>query len=106
MDGRDLTPTQPTPITRRRALARALFGGGCAGLRLSRGTELYHAAAGGNVHEVIPRAVYRCSQPTPARLEALVKQHGIRTVVNLRGCSDPTPWYIEESRATVRFDLS
>src|SRR5436305_2085675 len=103
MDGRDPTPA---PQTRRLALLRALSAGGLVGLLLAGGIEVYQITIGGNVHEVIPGAVYRCGQPTPERLEALVKKYGIRTVINLRGCCDPTPWYIEQSRASARLDLS
>jgi hypothetical protein len=102
MDGRDCTP----PITRRQALFRALSAGSLTGLLVAAGAEVYQLVIGGHVHEVIPGLVYRCSHPSPARLEALVKRYGIRTVVNLRGSCDPTPWYLEESRATVRLDLS
>ena len=73
---------------------------------LAAGVEMVNVAVGGHVHEVIPGVVYRCSHPSPKRLEALVKRHGIRTVVNLRGCCDPSPWYVEESRATLELDLS
>ena len=38
-----------------------------------------------NFAEVIPGRVYRSNHPTPARLARLVRRHGIRTVVNLRG---------------------
>jgi len=29
--------------------------------------------------------LYRCGQPTPAELATLIRQHGLRTVVSLRG---------------------
>ena len=34
-----------------------------------------------------------------------MRQHHIRTVVNLCGCCDPLPWYLEESRTTCRLDI-
>jgi protein tyrosine phosphatase (PTP) superfamily phosphohydrolase (DUF442 family) len=59
-----------------------------------------------NRHTVIPGQVYRCSQPTPSDLAELVRQHGIRTVVNLRGAGLDYPWYQAEARATAELDLS
>ena len=34
---------------------------------------------------VVPGRLYRSNHPTPTRLAALVRRHGIRTVINLRG---------------------
>jgi protein tyrosine/serine phosphatase len=34
---------------------------------------------------VIPGRLYRSNHPTPARLAAVARRHGIRTIVNLRG---------------------
>jgi protein tyrosine/serine phosphatase len=34
---------------------------------------------------VIPGRLYRSNHPTPARLAAIARRHGIRTIVNLRG---------------------
>src|SRR5690348_3995812 len=45
----------------------------------------------GNVHAVVPGRVYRCSQPSPAGLERLIKAYGVRTVINLRGGCNPFP---------------
>jgi protein tyrosine/serine phosphatase len=36
-------------------------------------------------HVVEPGRLYRSGQPTPEQLANIIKQHGIRTVVNLRG---------------------
>src|SRR5579872_982021 len=104
MDGRD--PTAPTPITRRQALLRALSAGSLTGLLIAAGFEVYNIVVRGNSHEVIPGVLYRSSHPSPRRLAALEKKYGIRTVINLCGCCDTTPWYLDESRATVRLDLS
>src|SRR5262249_43160404 len=35
-----------------------------------------------------------------------VRTHGIRTVVNLRGCCDPLPWYHDECRTTNRLNVA
>jgi protein tyrosine phosphatase (PTP) superfamily phosphohydrolase (DUF442 family) len=68
--------------------------------------KLQRVFLGDNAHVVLPGRVYRCAQPSPETLERQLKEHGIRTVVNLRGCSFPLPWYLEESRATAELDLA
>jgi protein tyrosine phosphatase (PTP) superfamily phosphohydrolase (DUF442 family) len=60
----------------------------------------------GNTHVVIPGQVYRGAQLSPEALEDLVERYGIRTVVNLRGCSDAVPWYLEECQAAQRLGLN
>lgn len=67
---------------------------------------LYHVFLGSNFHEVVPGRVYRCAQLSPADLEATVKRHAIRTVVNLRGCCPDQDWYLDECRAVTRLNVS
>jgi protein tyrosine/serine phosphatase len=38
-----------------------------------------------NFAPVVPGRLYRTNHPTPARLAAIARRHGIRTVINLRG---------------------
>ena len=38
-----------------------------------------------NFATVVPGLLYRSNHPTPARLAAMVRRHGIRSVINLRG---------------------
>jgi protein tyrosine/serine phosphatase len=38
-----------------------------------------------NFATVDPGVLYRCNHPTPARLAALARRHGLRTLINLRG---------------------
>ncbi|HJT76752.1 MAG TPA: tyrosine-protein phosphatase, partial [Gemmataceae bacterium] len=79
---------------------------GCAwGLVLAVLLETLHVQALGNFHELVPGRVYRCAQPSPACLERLIRGHGIRTVINLRGRSDPQDWYMDECRVTQRLDI-
>ena len=85
---------------------RVLATGGFTGFLVAVGVQISQIAVGGNVHTVIPGAVYRSSRPTSGRLDMLVAKYHIRTVVNLRGCCDTTPSYLDESRATARLDLS
>jgi hypothetical protein len=108
MEGRDPTPPPPTPpaLSRRRLLLRALSAGGVTGLLLTVGVEVCRVTLGGNIYAVIPGEVYRCRQPTAARLDAYVRLYGIRTVVNLRGCCDTLPSYLEQSREGARLGLS
>jgi hypothetical protein len=88
-------------------LRRPLLGGALAGVVLAL---LWHAGNvlfGPNLHTVLPGAVYRCSQPSAAGLERLVRRYGIRTVVNMRGYCDPIPpWYSDEARVTARLGVS
>jgi hypothetical protein len=51
----------------------------------------------GNVHEAIPGKLYRGGQLSPRALEALIDQHQIRTVLNVRGCCWPDEWYLGEA---------
>jgi hypothetical protein len=68
--------------------------------------EIIHVLIGQNFHTVLPGRVYRCAQLTGPELEERVKTFGIRTVLNLRGCCDPYPWYLEECRATHRLNIA
>jgi len=38
-----------------------------------------------NFAEVVPGKLYRCNHPTPGRLAALKRRHGLKTLINLRG---------------------
>jgi hypothetical protein len=55
---------------------------------------------------VLPGQVYRCAQLDAATLQWFIKRNNIRTVLNLRGCSDPWPWYLAECRATSGLDVA
>ena len=80
---------------------------GCAvGLGLVILLELVRVFGGTNLHTVIPGAVYRSSQPSPASLATLVRSYGIKTVINLRGCCDPEPQYLTECRTTSEQGIS
>lgn len=68
--------------------------------------ELYFVFFGSNVHEIIPGRVFRCAQLSAPELEKLVAKHGIRTIINLRGCCAPQDWYLEECRAAQRLNVS
>jgi hypothetical protein len=97
------TPTAPTP---RRSLARVLVHGCLTGVLLALALHLGYILLGPNLHTVVPGRVYRSAQPTGPQLESLVHRLGIRTILNLNGCCDPLPWYIEEARASNHLNVS
>jgi protein tyrosine phosphatase (PTP) superfamily phosphohydrolase (DUF442 family) len=70
------------------------------------GVEAVRVLLGENLHVVLPGQVYRGAQRSPDDLEKLVKKLGIRTVVNLRGLSNPAPWYLEQSRRIQKLGIS
>lgn len=100
--GVDIVAQEPGP--KRLSLGRTLWRGGLIGVTVAIVLELLHVLLGPNFHVVVPGAIYRASQPTAERLHALVPRYGIRTIINMRGTSDPSPWYVEECRAV--HDLS
>jgi hypothetical protein len=96
---------EPSPGPRR-AWLRAALCGATAGLVLAVTGETGRVLVGGNIHVLIPGRAYRCAQPSPAGLERLIRVYDIRTVINLRGCSNPFPWYLNECRVTERLDIA
>jgi hypothetical protein len=80
--------------------------GMAAGLVLAVMAEAGRVLIGSNWHTVLPGRVYRCAQLSGPDLERVIAAYGIRTVVNLRGCAAPLPWYLEECRATQRADAA
>lgn len=91
---------------RRRSLAGTVVRGCAFGLFLCVLGEIVNHLLLGNIHVVIPGAVYRCAQPSAAELERLVRAYGIRTVINLRGFGNSQPWYREECRSANHLNLS
>src|SRR5262249_32659463 len=90
---------------RRGMLRMALYG--CAlGAVLAVAAEASRVMLGHNFHAVIPGRVYRCAQLSGGALRQVIRARGIRTVINLRGCCDPFPWYLEECRATHDLDVA
>jgi protein tyrosine phosphatase (PTP) superfamily phosphohydrolase (DUF442 family) len=70
------------------------------------GYEVVRVYGGLNRHTVIPGKVYRCSQPSSDQIRTQVRDLGIRTVLNLRGCTPWDPWYQNEARATHEWNVS
>ena len=90
------------PRFSRRRLLR--FAGAAAGLGLA--AEAVRVFLWTNRHAVIPGRVYRSAQLSDATLDRAIAEHGIRTVVNLRGTCPDTPWYLAEARATAAADVN
>src|SRR5207245_11442193 len=65
----------------------------------------YCVFVAGKFHAAIPSQVYRCGQVSGDTLEKVIVEHNIRTVVNLRGSSPPSPWYLDECRATSHLNV-
>jgi protein tyrosine/serine phosphatase len=63
-----------------------------------------------NFAEVVPGKLYRCNHPTPGRLAALKRRHGLKTLINLRGhrrCgSDALSRSAAESLGLVHIDMA
>lgn len=49
-----------------------------------------------NIHTVTPNQLYRSAQLSPERLERLVRQRNIKTVINLRSFNPQHEWYRDE----------
>jgi hypothetical protein len=96
----------PPAAVRARPLPGRILRGGLGVLVVGLGLYAGYVLVGPNFHTVIPGALYRCAQPSAAGLERLVRRYGIRTVINLRGCCDPLPFYLDECRVANRLNLS
>jgi protein tyrosine/serine phosphatase len=59
------------------------------------GYALYMIATG-NFHEVAKDTVYRSAQLSAVELSDAIRQHGIKSVLNLRGENTGKSWYDEE----------
>src|SRR5438132_805594 len=85
---------------------RLLVYAGLAGLLLPVAYEAIRVLVGNNLHTLLPGRVYRSAQLSGRDLEKVIRNYGIRTVINLRGSSDPMPWYLDECRVTHRLNVS
>jgi protein tyrosine/serine phosphatase len=99
-------PSARTPLAGRRPYWKICLYGSLAGLTLAAVAETANVMLGRNFHTVVPGQVYRCAQLSPEALDALIQEKGIRTVVNLRGCGIPLPWYAAECRVTHRLNVN
>jgi protein tyrosine phosphatase (PTP) superfamily phosphohydrolase (DUF442 family) len=98
-------PQTPPPSSRRfsrRNLLRLVGAGAIAGFSAETARVLF----GSNEHTVIPGKVYRTAQLTQEKLERVIAEKQIRTVVNLRGVGPDQNWYLAEARATHAAGIS
>jgi protein tyrosine/serine phosphatase len=86
-------------------MKRALLAGLVAGGLVAAGHCMAWILLCGNLHTVIAHEFYRSAQPTSAQLEGWIHQHGIRTVINLRGRFTPFDKYEEELATTQRLGV-
>jgi protein tyrosine phosphatase (PTP) superfamily phosphohydrolase (DUF442 family) len=100
MDAARITQLPEKPPQRQVALPRRrgvrLLLALAVGALLALAFEAGWVTAGANFHTVIPNQVYRSAQLSPATLREVAQRHGIRTVINLRGCCDDADWYHEQ----------
>lgn len=71
-----------------------------AGTLLGLSAEAARVMFGSNEHAVIPGKVYRSAQLSQQKLERVIADKGIKTVINLRGFGPDQGWYMAEARAT------
>ncbi len=62
--------------------------------------EFYQVVIGSNFHTLIPDRFYRSAQLSAEELDTVIHEHGIRTVINLRGHCPRFDWYRDECRTT------
>jgi protein tyrosine phosphatase (PTP) superfamily phosphohydrolase (DUF442 family) len=85
--------------------ARLLAVGLILGCLLAGVVEIGRMVVGRNTHVVVPGRLYRSAQLSPGQLDAFVRAHGVRTVVNLRG-RPFDPWYPAEAQVTQALGIS
>jgi protein tyrosine phosphatase (PTP) superfamily phosphohydrolase (DUF442 family) len=85
---------------------RTAAAGVVLGLVLAAGVEAASIFFGRNLHVVIPGQAYRCAQLSHDKLVGTIRDHGVRTVINLRGTGPGQAWYDAESRATFDADVA
>lgn len=59
----------------------------------------------GNFGTVIPGQIYRSGQLGSEQLEQVIKEFGIRSIINLRGVKGDEDWYIQEKETAEKFGV-
>jgi predicted protein tyrosine phosphatase len=93
-------PVSASALARRRLGAFLILG--CL---LACAVEIGRMIVARNTHVVVPDRLYRSAQLSPTQLETFVREHQVRTVVNLRG-RPFDPWYPAEMEATQALAVS
>jgi protein tyrosine phosphatase (PTP) superfamily phosphohydrolase (DUF442 family) len=91
---------------RNRSRWRSLFSLGLGFIALAVVAELVYIFGLGNLREVIPGRLYRAGQPSSSKIKKYASNLGIKTIFNLKGCCDPTPWYVDEAGAAQDAGIS
>jgi hypothetical protein len=73
---------------------------------LAGAAEAARVLLGSNEHTVIEGKVYRSAQLSQKKLERVIAEKKIRTVINLRGCCPDMGWYMGDARATFAAGIS
>lgn len=83
------------------------IGGGAIGL-VAAAIGLYWGIVqyDGNLHAVSDGVLYRSAQLSAAETRSVVRQYGIRSVLNLRGAHRGSEWYDEEVAAAAQLGLA
>lgn len=105
----DEAPAEVRTLSGRRPASmpwKLLARGALVGVALVFLGEATSVLFGKNLHAVIAGRVYRSAQLSASDLDQVIARYGIRTVINLRGCSVPIPWYLDECRVTQRRGVS
>ncbi len=81
-------------------------GAGLGVALLLAGAFLGYRQLSGNFHTVVPGVVYRSAQPSADQLTAYVREHGIRSIIDLRGAPKPgSPRYEAEYVTAQKLDV-
>lgn len=67
-------------------------------LALPVGAFQLYLLATGNVHTVVAGEYYRSAQPKPGAIATAAQEHGLKSVINLRGRHPGAKWYEAEKR--------
>jgi protein tyrosine/serine phosphatase len=73
------------------------------------GVAVFHLGVvnfGDNFHPVVQGELYRSAQPPPERIAAYQKEHGIKTIINLRGSNVGSAWYDDEVAEAMRLGIA
>jgi protein tyrosine phosphatase (PTP) superfamily phosphohydrolase (DUF442 family) len=97
-------PDTATPRARP-SLIRVIVVGVFLGALLACAAEIARMTTDRNKHVVIPGRVYRSAQLNPEQLDRFVREHGIRTVINLRG-RPFSDWYPLQAQTTQALGIS
>lgn len=66
---------------------------------------LLHFLFSARIETVVEGRIYRSAQPSAAALEKIIKEKGIRTILNLRGFLKDESWHLEEQEVAGRYGV-